>query len=151
MGPLTRLRSLLLLPALALAACADRPAHHDDLEKFQGTWYSVATESDQRQQTGEDRGDLHVIEGSHCVVKFGGATVGESEITLEPGQPFGKITFVMTAGPSQGRTWIGIYEATADTLQWNGGWQGEVTAVPTRFATAEGDHYFLRRVGRVRP
>ncbi len=150
MGTFIGSRILLLLSLLALTACAGTQAERD-LEKFQGTWYSLATESDGRQQTGEDRSDLHIIEGSHCVVQLGGATVGESEITLEPGQPFGRLTFQMTAGPYKGRTWVGIYEATGDILKWNGGWQTEVTTVPSRFSTAEGDRYFLRRLRPLRP
>jgi uncharacterized protein (TIGR03067 family) len=142
---------LSLLPLLLLIACADRSTHPTELEKFQGTWSSVSTESDGKQQTGEDATDLHVIAGNHCSVQFGGKTVGESMITLEPGEKFGRITFHMTAGQYKNMTWVGIYRADGDTLAWNGGWTTEVVTVPSTFATAPGDHYFRRTVRRAKP
>jgi uncharacterized protein (TIGR03067 family) len=145
------LRALSLLPLLLMVACAERSTPPTELGKFQGTWYSVSTESDGKQQTGEDKADLHIIAGTHCVVRFGGSTVGESMITLEPGEKFGRITFHMTAGQYKNMTWVGIYRADGDTLKWNGGWKTEVATVPSMFATAPGDHYFLRTVRRAKP
>lgn len=136
---------------LILGACAARSTDTAALDQFQGTWYSVSTESDGQQQTGEDKADLHVIAGNHCTVQFGGKTVGESTITLAPGEKTGKITFRMTAGQYTNRTWVGIYRADGDTLAWNGGWTTEVATVPSTFATAPGDHYFHRTVRRARP
>lgn len=143
------LRAWSLLALMLLAGCTGSQPARSELEKFQGTWYSVSTESDGKRQTGEDQADLHSISGNHCIVSFGGRVVGESLITLEPGDGFGRITFQMTKGQYQGMTWVGIYQADGDALQWNGGWTSEVTAVPPAFATATGDHYFLRRVRRV--
>ena len=57
----------------------------------------------------------------------------------------------MTAGQYQDMTWVGIYRADGDTLRWNGGWKTEVATVPSMFATAQGDHYFLRTVRRAKP
>jgi uncharacterized protein (TIGR03067 family) len=146
--------SLCALPlawVLILGACAARSTHTAALDQFQGTWYSVSTESDGKQQTGEDTADLHVIAGNHCIVRFGGQTVGESLITLEPGGKFGRITFHMTAGQFKNMTWVGIYRADGDTLAWNGGWNTEVATVPSTFATSQGDHYFRRTVRRATP
>lgn len=144
-------RALPFLPFLLLVACAPRATSPTELQKFQGTWYSVSTESDGKRQTGENATDLHVIAGNHCFVRFGGQTVGESLITLEPGETFGRITFHMTAGQFKNMTWVGIYRAEGDTLAWNGGWNTEVVTVPSTFATAPGDHYFRRTVRRATP
>lgn len=141
-------RVLLLLPLLLFVGCAGQSASPRALDSLQGTWHSLSTESDGKQQSGEDNDDLHIITGNHCVVKFKGRTVGTSTIALAPGA---RITFQMTGGQYTGKTWEGIFQTEGDTLKWNGGWKDEITAVPSTFATMQGDHYFLRTVRRTTP
>lgn len=134
-----------------VTARAQEDPSQKSLAAFQGTWYSVSTESDGKRQTEEDRTDLHIITGNTCVIKLHDRIVGGSTIVLQPGEGFGRITFHMTAGEYKGMTWVGIYQVEGDTLRWCGGWKGEIQAPPSAFSTAPGDHLFLRTVRRARP
>lgn len=148
---------VILALGFAVAPCgradtlAQEPVVQKELEKLQGTWYSLSTESDGKQQTGEDKTDLHIITGNTCVIKLNRRIVGGSTITVEPGERNGRITFHMTAGQYKGKTWVGIYQADGDTLRWCGGWKGEIETLPSAFATKQGDHLFLRTLGRAKP
>ncbi len=113
-------------------------------EKLQGIWYNVSAESDGKQQTGEDKSNLHIITGDRVITEIDGSVYQESAFTLEPGEKFGEITFYMNSGPDKGKTWVGIYQLDDDVLKWCGSWKGENDKLPSDFTTREGDHYFLR-------
>jgi uncharacterized protein (TIGR03067 family) len=116
----------------------------DDLDKLQGTWYSLSTEMDGK-SSGENKADLHFIKGNKVIAKKDGEEISQAEITVVPGKPFGKVTIQMKTGKDQGKTWVGIYQVDGDSLTWCGCWKGE-NDLPTKFETKEGDKYFLRKM-----
>ena len=156
MGPIRRLfsegvqemKTFLVLGTtllwLPVGADAQESAATEAQEKLQGAWYNVSAESDGKQQTGEDKSNLHIITGNRVITEIDGSIYQESIFTLEPGEKFGEITFHMKSGPDKGKTWVGIYELDGDVLKWCGSWEGENDKLPSDFPTNEGDHYFLR-------
>lgn len=132
------------LCAMSTIAGAQEPASSKEQEKLQGTWYNLSAELDGKQQTGEDKSNLHIIKGNRVITEVNGEYVQESIFTLEPGEKFGKITFQMMSGPDKGKTWVGIYQLDGEILEWCGSWKGDTDKLPSDFTTKEGDLTFLR-------
>jgi uncharacterized protein (TIGR03067 family) len=142
------MKSLVLLGTaifgLSTIAGAQESASTKEQDKLQGVWYNVSAELDGKQQTGEDKSNLHIIKGDRVITEIGGEYVQESIFTLEPGEKFDKITFQMMSGPDKGKTWVGIYQLDGEILKWCGSWKGDTGKLPSNFTTKEGDLYFLR-------
>jgi uncharacterized protein (TIGR03067 family) len=137
--------SALLLATPGWSSADD--AAKQELDKLQGTWYSLSTEMDGSKSSDEDKKDLHLIKGNQVVARKDGKEISQAEITVEPGKPFGKVTIQMKTGDNKGKTWVGIYQVDGDSLKWCGCWKGE-NDLPTSFGTKMGDKYFLRAMKR---
>jgi uncharacterized protein (TIGR03067 family) len=145
----TRLTVLLgaaLLLAMPVGGSADDAAAKKEMDKLQGTWYSLSTQEDGNVTSGEDKADLHLIKGNRVTARKGYKEISTAEISVEPGKP-GKVTIQMTSGANKDKTWVGIYEVDGDSLKWCGCWKGE-NALPAAFGTKKGDNYFLREMKR---
>jgi uncharacterized protein (TIGR03067 family) len=118
-----------------------------ELDKLQGTWYSLSTEMGGLKSSGEDKTDLHLIKGNQVVARKDGKEISQAEITVEPGKPFGKVTLHMKTGDNKGKTWVGIYQVDGESLKWCGCWKDD-NDLPTSFGTKKEDKYFLRAMKR---
>jgi uncharacterized protein (TIGR03067 family) len=145
----TRLAVLLgvaLLLAMPAGSSADDAAAKKELDKLQGTWYSVSTQEGGKETSGENKADLHIIKGNEVTARKGDEEISTAEISVVPGEKFGKVTIKMTSGANKGKTWVGIYKVDGDILTWCGCWKGENDVLPASFKTKEGDKYFLRKM-----
>jgi uncharacterized protein (TIGR03067 family) len=138
------LGSALLLATPGASSAEDAK---QELDKLQGTWYSLSTEMDGANTAAEDKTDLHVIKGNQVIAKKDGKEISQAEIVVEPGKPFRKVTIQMKTGDNKDKTWVGIYQVDGDSLKWCGCWKGE-NDLPTSFGTKKGDKYFLRAMKR---
>jgi len=145
---LTVLLGAALLLAMPAGSSADDDAAKKELDKLQGKWYSLSTQED-GVTSGEDKEDLHLIEGKKVTATKNGKEISQAEIKIEPGKPFGKVTIRMTGGGNKGKTWVGIYKVDGDILTWCGCWEGE-NDQPTEFKTKKGDKYFLRKMKKLK-
>jgi uncharacterized protein (TIGR03067 family) len=146
----TRLTVLLgaaLLLATSGGSSADDAAAKKELDKLQGTWYSLSTQEDGNVTSGEDKADLHLIKGNQVTARKGDKEISTAAISVEPGKPFGKVTIQMKSGDNKDKIWVGIYEVDGDSLKWCGCWKGD-NDLPAAFGTKKGDKYFLRAMKR---
>ena len=148
-SPATFLATALLLSCALPADAAQNAPDQRALRPLQGRWYSRSTESDGKQQTGEETANLHVITGDEVGATANGTVVSKAKIKkVEPGKEFGRITLRMTEGADRGKTWVAIYQVTENSLRWCGSWLGENDTLPSGFVTTAGDHYFVRTMQR---
>ncbi len=108
---------------LLLAVCFgvgafDDPAVQKELEKFQGNWIIESIEEKGRKLTGDEIGDNRLtFTGDKYVHRFNKETVEEGSIKLDLSKKPSHIDIVITSGQDKGKTQLGIYEFTDDSLR----------------------------------
>jgi uncharacterized protein (TIGR03067 family) len=131
-----------------------------EMKKFQGTWYSFAIEVNGKQQTIENREDLHIFSGNKWTQKVKGRVVEEGTFTLVERKPYWVNDFKYTFPKKQeGGHWLAIYRFDGNTVQW----LGENTTnlpltvkdedykkLPKVFETKKGDGYWFRTCKRLK-
>lgn len=114
-----------------------------EMEKFQGTWYSIATERNGKQKSSEDKTALHVFTGKRWVQTEKGRVEAEGSFTVEERKPFWIVDFKYTSKKDKGTHWIAIYRFEGDTLQWIAN-EEDFEKLPKAFKTSKGDGLFMR-------
>jgi uncharacterized protein (TIGR03067 family) len=113
--------ALLVFLFSASSSGGDGDAAKDEMKKFEGVWYSYAIEVNGKQQTVENKDDLHFMWGNKWIQLFKGRVVAEGTFTVFERKPYWVIDSEYTAPENQkGKHWHAIYRFDGDTIQWLG-------------------------------
>src|SRR5262245_31013719 len=106
------------LLALAGAAGADDKAKADDQKAIQGTWKVQSAEAEGGAPPPEELEKIRfVIQGDVITIDRGEGQKRPAKYKLNAGKKPKQIDLVPEEGPEKGRTLVGIYEVTGDTLK----------------------------------
>ncbi|CAN5897800.1 hypothetical protein BH23PLA1_BH23PLA1_05960 [soil metagenome] len=135
---------------MSMTAAATGEASDEGAKWLSGAWYSVSVEEDGKIKAGEDRRDLHRLEGATWKHEVGGKAVLAGVFRIvETTERWIAVDFEVREGERKGEVWKGICKLKGDTLVWCGGFASRVEARPESFATSPGDGYLLRIMRRV--
>ena len=146
---------LALLLGAGVGPAADNTA---EVNKFQGTWYSVSTELDGEQKTGITKDEQHIFSGNKWTRKVKDQVVSEATFTVKELKPYWVITLKYTVPEKKKDAhWLAIYRFDGDTLQWIGDnvallnevKEEDYKKLPKAFETKKGDGNFMRTLRRL--
>lgn len=136
-------RPLLLFFALLLVTTA--PARDDaksDAAKLEGTWVMVSGEaSGQAMPADLVKTGKRAAKNGETSITFGERVYFKATYTIDPAKKPKAIDYVMTEGPTKGKTHLGIYEIDGDTVKFCFGGPGAER--PTDFTAKEGSQRTL--------
>jgi uncharacterized protein (TIGR03067 family) len=113
---------LLLVALCAVLVCSTRaqdaePARQE-LAKLQGEWtMSSGTADGEAIPDSVVRDFRRVCKANDVTTTMGGQTVMKATIKVDPSKRPKTIDYVMTDGPTKGKTQLGIYEVDGDTFK----------------------------------
>lgn len=109
----------------------------DDAAQLQGEWSMVSGEIDQQPLPAEYvKTARRVSQGDETTVTIGGRLFMKAKYTIDLTRTPKTIDYVMTGGPTQGKTQLGIYELDGDTVKFCFAAPGKDR--PTNFTTQPG-------------
>jgi uncharacterized protein (TIGR03067 family) len=120
-------------------------AARKEADRLQGTWTTIAAESDGQLHREEKRIEKWTINGGRWSVKLDGEVTQEGTYKIvETGDKLVKVDFTVTDGYKQGDTWIAVYQIDGDRMKMNGCYVSESRVRPKVLGTRDGDGYYLR-------
>jgi uncharacterized protein (TIGR03067 family) len=126
----------LLFTLFLVATAGARDDAKADAAKLEGEWVMVSGEaSGQAMPADTVKTGKRVARGGETSITFGGQVYFKAKYTLDPAKKPKAIDYVMTEGPTKGKTHLGIYEIDGDTVKFCFGGPGAER--PTDF-TAKG-------------
>src|SRR5438874_1081106 len=100
-----------LVVVLLLTAGAQDDTANKDLAKFQGDWSLISAQNDGKAMPEEEVKEHKLtIQGNKFVLRKGSVVISEGTFTLDPAKKPKQIDEMLTAGPSQGKVFLAIYE-----------------------------------------
>jgi len=135
-----------LVLAIATWVLAAPAVARDDARKemaqLEGEWSMVSGEAngvalpDATARTGK-----RVARDGETTISFGGQVYFKAKFTIDPAKKPRQIDYVMTEGPTKGKTHLGIYELDGDTVRFCFAAPGAER--PTDFTAKEGSQRTL--------
>lgn len=142
--------SMALVVGLLVVAAGPRPDPSEDLEKFQGTWWTVSMVVDGRKVSAETLKERRVVVRDNKYVVFDGDDVIQhGTFKLDPSTMPRQIDTTPATGPNAGKTDKGIYELKDGVIQFCYAPPGE--ARPEKFSAEEGSGRWLVTDHRKKP
>ncbi len=121
-----------------LAADKDTELLQKHLAALEGEWIMVSGERDGIRLSDEQIQDSkRLIKDGETSLIVGGQVVLQARYTIDPAKKPHTIDLALTEGPFKGRTQIGIYDISGDTLKFCFA-PPDSKDRPTEFATKEG-------------
>jgi uncharacterized protein (TIGR03067 family) len=115
------------------------------IDRLQGTWTTVTSESDGQINREDRRVEKWTINGGRWSVKLDGEVTQEGTYKIvEAGDKLVKVDFVVTDGYKQGDTWSAVYQLDGDKLKMNGCYLSESKVRAKSLTTRDGDGYYVR-------
>jgi uncharacterized protein (TIGR03067 family) len=131
-----KLAATIAILALVSAAAA-QDAAKKDLAQLEGEWSMVSGEANGFQLTQDlVKSGKRVAKNGETTVSFGGQVNFRAKFTVDPTKKLKTIDYVMTEGPTKGKTHLGIYELDGDTAKFCFAAPGKDR--PTEFSAKEG-------------
>ena len=133
------MRTMLMALAVGLLAGADgaEDAVKKEKQRLEGEWSMVSGEIDRQPLPAEYvKGARRIARGGETTVLIGGRLFMKARYTVDPGKNPRTIDYVMTGGPTRGKTQLGIYELDGDTVKFCFASPGKER--PQDFTTKEG-------------
>jgi len=132
---------------LALLLTATEPqddAAKQELKVFQGTWVLVSAERDGKKVSGEGKQIKLAITGTkYSLTEESSAVIGHrGTFLLDPARKPKATDVTVTEGPDKGKTFLGIYELSADDYKVCFAPPGKER--PKEFASAPGSGHILQ-------
>lgn len=135
--------SALVIATFAMAAAARaQDAAKQEMAQLEGEWSMVAGAAsgvslpEATVKTGK-----RVAKDGETTISFGGQLYFRAKFTIDPTKNPKAIDYAMTAGPTKGKTHLGIYELEGDTLKFCFAAPGKDR--PTEFTADEGSQRTL--------
>lgn len=135
--------SALVIATFAMAAAARaQDAAKQEMAQLEGEWSMVAGAAsgvslpEATVKTGK-----RVAKDGETTISFGGQLYFRAKFTIDPTKKPKAIDYAMTAGPTKGKTHLGIYELEGDTLKFCFAAPGKDR--PTEFTADEGSQRTL--------
>jgi uncharacterized protein (TIGR03067 family) len=124
---------------------ADNPkddAAKKELNTFQGTWVLVSAERDGKKT--DDKGiKLQIAGNKYSLTQESSAVIGhKGTFTLDPSRTPKATEVIVTEGPDKGKTFLGIYELSADDYRVC--FAGPGKERPTEFSAKSGSGNLLQ-------
>ena len=109
------LTALLILPTWG----EDTESAKNDMAQLQGEW-SMASAGGGSQALPSDtlKNSKRVCKGDETTVVVGGQLLIKAKFTLDPSKKPKRIDYQVTGGPNAGKTQLGIYELSGDTVKF---------------------------------
>jgi uncharacterized protein (TIGR03067 family) len=124
------------LIALVGAAGAQNDAKME-MTRLEGEWSMVSGEANGQSMPKETvKGGKRVAKDAETVITMGGQIYFKAKFSIDPTKMPKAIDYVMTEGPTKGKTHLGIYEMEGDTVKFCFAAPGRVR--PTEFTAKEG-------------
>jgi uncharacterized protein (TIGR03067 family) len=113
------------MPVLAIALmmcaapCAGQEAVNKEMAQLEGDWSMLSGEAngvpmpEATVKTGK-----RVAKNAETTISFGGQLYFKARFSIDPAQKPKAIDYVMTEGPTKGKTHLGIYELEGDTVKF---------------------------------
>ena len=138
MKPLATLPLVALCVVVCPSRAQDAGAAKQELAKLQGEWSMTSGTADGEAIPDSMVRDFRrVCKGDEVTTTMGGQTVMKATIKVDPSKRPKTIDYVMTDGPTKGKTQLGIYEVDGDTFKSCFAAPGADR--PTDFASKPGD------------
>ncbi len=133
------MRAMRVALAVCLLAGAGRAADaaKEEQARLEGEWSMVSGEIDEQPLPAEYvKGAKRVARAGETTVTIGGRLFMKARYTIDPGKSPKTIDYVMTGGPTKGKTQLGIYELDGDKVKFCFAAPGKER--PKEFTTKEG-------------
>ncbi len=133
------MREVMVALAVCLLAGAGGAADaaKEEKDRLEGEWSMVSGEIDGQPLPAEYvKGARRVARDGETTVMIGGRLFMKARYTVDPGKNPKAIDYVMTGGPTKGKTQLGIYELDGDKVKFCFAAPGKER--PKEFTTGEG-------------
>jgi uncharacterized protein (TIGR03067 family) len=131
---------MLVQPSFVTAFQGDQGAAKRDIEALQGEWYHASREQKGKQLVGEAKDVLIVFRGEAVVFKKGTEVSQVCFLkNIDASSNPKKVDLLVTDGPNEGLTVLGIYEIKDGVFRFCGG----VEARPPTFVTTPDDKGYV--------
>lgn len=137
-----RVPVLAIAVILVVAPAKAQDAAKKEMALLEGEWSMVSGEAngvsmpEATVKTGR-----RVAKDGQTLISFGGQVYFKARFSIDPARKPKAIDYTMTAGPTKGKTHLGIYELNGDTVKFCFAAPGK--ARPTEFTAKEGSQQTL--------
>ncbi len=132
----------MLFVCLLVGADKDADAVKKDLAQLEGEWSMVSGEIDTMALPDEYlKNAKRVSKGDETTVTFGKMLFMKAKYTIDPTKKPKTINYIMTDGPTKGKTQLGIYELDGEKVKFCFAAPGKDR--PKEFKTSEGSERVL--------
>lgn len=117
-------------------------AAKNEMGLLEGNWSMVSGEADGFQMSPDMvKTGKRVAKNGETTISFNGQTYFKAKFTIDATKKPKTIDYVMTEGPTKGKTHLGIYELNGDTVKFCFAAPGKDR--PTEFSSKEGSRQTL--------
>jgi uncharacterized protein (TIGR03067 family) len=114
-----RLTVLLVVVIVFVAAAGAQDAISKDMAQLEGEWSMVSGEANGvRMPEATVKMGKRVAKEGATTITFGGQVYFTAKFSIDPTKKPKTIDYEMTAGPTKGKTHLGIYELEGDTVKF---------------------------------
>jgi uncharacterized protein (TIGR03067 family) len=138
------MRTILAVSAtlVLVAVSSAEDAVKKEMAQLEGDWSMVSGEANGQALPKEFvEGGKRVAKGGETAITIGGRVYFKATFTIDPSKKPKNIDYVMTEGPTKGKTHLGIYELDGDTVKFCFAAPGQER--PTEFTAKEGSQRTL--------